>query len=58
LNLQAVVEYGSVDFVYDRKYRSRIRMSHQIDRVVPSSDVGVKRRSTVLELSGISLVSS
>jgi hypothetical protein len=32
---------------------------HQIDRVVSlSSDIGGKRRSTMLELSGISLVSS
>jgi hypothetical protein len=32
-------------------------MSHQIDRVVPSSDVG-REVPQVLELTGISLVSS
>jgi hypothetical protein len=37
----------------------RQRISHQIDRVVSlSSDIGGKRRNTMLELSGISLVSS
>jgi hypothetical protein len=36
----------------------RQRISHQIDRVVSlSSDIGGKRRSTMLELSGVSLVS-